>query len=29
MFCPTCKAEYRLGFTPCGDCDVDFALADE
>ena len=22
MFCPTCKAEYRLGFTECADCDV-------
>ncbi|HUJ30921.1 MAG TPA: hypothetical protein VLY23_06540 [Candidatus Acidoferrum sp.] len=23
MFCPVCKAEYRLGFTHCPDCDVD------
>ena len=23
MFCPVCKAEYRLGFTHCSDCDVD------
>lgn len=23
MFCPNCKAEYRLGFTRCADCDVD------
>jgi hypothetical protein len=23
MFCPACKAEYRLGFTHCSDCDVD------
>lgn len=23
MFCPQCKAEYRLGFTRCADCDVD------
>src|SRR4029077_17181988 len=23
MFCPTCKAEYREGFTHCADCDVD------
>jgi hypothetical protein len=23
MFCPQCKAEYRLGFTHCPDCDVD------
>jgi hypothetical protein len=23
MFCPVCKAEYRQGFTHCGDCDVD------
>jgi hypothetical protein len=23
MFCPTCKAEYRPGFTECADCDVD------
>jgi Putative prokaryotic signal transducing protein len=23
MFCPVCKAEYRLGFTRCSDCDVD------
>lgn len=22
MFCPRCKAEYRPGFTRCGDCDV-------
>ena len=23
MLCPRCKAEYRLGFTHCVDCDVD------
>lgn len=23
MFCPTCKTEYRPGFTHCSDCDVD------
>jgi hypothetical protein len=23
MFCPVCKAEYRLGFTHCSDCDAD------
>jgi len=23
MFCPECKAEYRVGFTRCADCDVD------
>ncbi|MGH9733627.1 MAG: hypothetical protein ACRD8A_03420 [Candidatus Acidiferrales bacterium] len=23
MFCPSCKAEYRQGFTRCSDCDVD------
>jgi len=23
MFCPQCKAEYRVGFTRCSDCDVD------
>jgi hypothetical protein len=23
VFCPQCKAEYRPGFTHCGDCDVD------
>src|ERR1051326_4940094 len=23
MFCPRCKAEYRLGFTKCSDCHVD------
>ena len=22
MFCPTCKAEYRPGFTECADCGV-------
>ena len=22
MFCPACKAEYRLGFTECSDCGV-------
>jgi hypothetical protein len=22
MFCPLCKAEYRLGFTVCADCEV-------
>jgi hypothetical protein len=23
MFCPRCKAEYRVGFTRCSDCDVE------
>jgi hypothetical protein len=23
MFCPSCKAEYRSGFTRCADCDVE------
>src|SRR5882724_2491542 len=23
MFCPRCRAEYRIGFTHCSDCDVD------
>lgn len=23
MFCPQCRAEYRLGFTRCSDCDVE------
>ena len=23
MFCPSCKAEYRAGFTECADCGVD------
>jgi hypothetical protein len=23
MFCPECRAEYRPGFTHCGDCNVD------
>ena len=23
MFCPKCKAEYREGFSTCGDCEVD------
>lgn len=23
MFCPSCKTEYRPGFTHCADCDVD------
>jgi hypothetical protein len=22
MYCPECRAEYRLGFTHCSDCDV-------
>jgi hypothetical protein len=22
LYCPTCKAEYRPGFTECSDCDV-------
>jgi len=22
MFCPSCRAEYREGFTECGDCGV-------
>lgn len=27
MFCPSCRAEFREGFTECGDCGV--ALVDE
>ena len=27
MFCPTCKIEYRPGFTHCADCDVDLVVA--
>jgi putative signal transducing protein len=27
MYCPTCRSEYRPGFTWCKDCDV--ALVDE
>jgi hypothetical protein len=23
MFCPQCKAEYRVGFTRCSDCGID------
>jgi len=23
VFCPECKAEYRVGFVRCSDCDVD------
>ncbi len=23
MFCPKCKAEYRVGFSRCTDCEVD------
>ena len=23
MYCPSCKAEYRPGFTVCADCDVE------
>src|SRR5438874_6796073 len=23
MFCPQCKAEYRVGFVRCSDCDVE------
>src|SRR5215467_4350866 len=23
MFCPQCKAEYRVGFTRCSDCNVE------
>ena len=23
MFCPRCTAEYRQGFTRCGDCDIE------
>jgi hypothetical protein len=23
MFCPQCKAEYRVGFKRCSDCDVE------
>ena len=32
MFCPQCKAEYRVGFVRCSDCDVelvDHLLEDE
>ena len=27
MFCPRCKAEYRVGFLTCSDCDI--ALVDQ
>ena len=27
MFCPECKAEYRVGFTTCSDCDVELVDA--
>jgi hypothetical protein len=27
MFCPQCEAEYRQGFTRCGDCDVDLVYS--
>jgi putative signal transducing protein len=27
MYCPTCRSEYRTGFTWCKDCDI--ALVDE
>jgi hypothetical protein len=27
MFCPSCKAEYRQGFTHCADCDVELVPA--
>ncbi len=27
MFCPSCKLEYRPGFTHCNDCDVDLVDA--
>ncbi len=27
MFCPSCKLEYRAGFTRCSDCDVDLVAA--
>jgi hypothetical protein len=27
MFCPNCKAEYRVGYLRCSDCDV--ALVDQ
>ena len=23
MFCPKCKAEYRIGFIRCSDCDIE------
>lgn len=23
MFCPSCRGEFRAGFTRCRDCDVD------
>ncbi len=32
MFCPQCKAEYRVGFVRCSDCSVelvDHLLVDE
>jgi hypothetical protein len=25
LYCPTCKSEYRPGFTQCADCDVPLA----
>ena len=27
MFCPECKAEYRVGFTSCSDCGVELVDA--
>jgi len=27
MFCPSCRVEYRQGFTRCADCGVDLVLA--
>ena len=27
MFCPVCKAEYRQGFTRCGDCGTELVNA--
>ena len=27
MFCPSCKAEFRLGITRCRDCDIELVEA--
>jgi hypothetical protein len=27
MFCPICKAEYKVGITHCNDCDADLVVS--
>ena len=29
MHCPLCKAQYRVGFDLCGDCDADLVFTKE